>query len=87
MLRRGNELQLNRSSTDSLSGVKIEGSATGLFLALFRRLDTNEAGCRVEGDSNSWTLIPRSDALQRSWDRVELPRQRVVTVPALRGHP
>jgi len=55
MLRRGNELQLSRSSTDSLAGAKLEGSATGLFLTLFRRLDAEEAGCRVEGDSNSWT--------------------------------
>jgi hypothetical protein len=55
MLRRGNDLRLSRISTDSLAGAKLEGSATGLFLALFRRLDAEEAGRRVEGDSSSWT--------------------------------
>jgi uncharacterized protein (TIGR03083 family) len=55
MLRRGNELRLRRNSIDSLSGAKLQGSATGLLLALFRRLDTETAGCRVEGDSSSWT--------------------------------
>jgi len=55
LLRRGNELRLSRVSIDSSTGAKLEGSATGLFLALFRRLDAEEAGCRVEGDSGSWT--------------------------------
>jgi uncharacterized protein (TIGR03083 family) len=55
MLRRGNDIRVSRISADSLSGVKLEGSAGGLFLALFRRLDAQQAGCRVQGDSSSWT--------------------------------
>jgi uncharacterized protein (TIGR03083 family) len=55
MFRRGNELRLSLTSTDSLTGAKLEGPASGLLLALFRRLDAEEAGCRVEGDSGSWT--------------------------------
>jgi uncharacterized protein (TIGR03083 family) len=54
MLRRGNELRLSRTKTESLNGARLEGSATGLFLALFRRLDAEEAGCIIKGDSNSW---------------------------------
>lgn len=57
MLRRGNELRLSQTSTDSLTGAKLVGSATGLFLALFRRLDAGEAGCEVEGDTSSWTTF------------------------------
>ena len=53
LLRRGDALRLSLNSADSLTGAKLEGPATGLLLALFRRLDTEEAGCRVEGDSSS----------------------------------
>ncbi len=55
LLRRGNQLRLSRNSADLSADAKLEGSATGLLLALFRRLDPEEAGCRVEDGSGSWT--------------------------------
>jgi uncharacterized protein (TIGR03083 family) len=57
LLRLDDELRLSRNSTDLLTGAKLEGPATGLLLALFRRLDAEKAGCRVEGDSSSWTSL------------------------------
>ncbi len=61
LLRPGDELTLTRISPDSGTAAKVVGSATGLFLALFRRLDAEEAGCRVEGDSDAWaTFLART---------------------------
>jgi uncharacterized protein (TIGR03083 family) len=55
LFRRGNELSLRRTPAEAMADVSVVGSATGLFLALFRRLDTGESGCRVEGNDDAWT--------------------------------
>jgi uncharacterized protein (TIGR03083 family) len=54
MLRRGKTLALSRNPTGAPASVQLSGSATNLFLALVRRRDAEEAGCRVEGDTNAW---------------------------------
>jgi uncharacterized protein (TIGR03083 family) len=61
MMRRGDTLELTRNSRDSLVAVRIDGSATDLFLALMRRRTTEEAGCRVAGDPAVWrTFLERT---------------------------
>jgi uncharacterized protein (TIGR03083 family) len=53
----GNDLQLRRNPTDPLEGVQLAGLATELFLALLRRLDIEDAECRVVGDHNLWEVL------------------------------
>jgi uncharacterized protein (TIGR03083 family) len=57
MTGRGDYLELSRNSADSLMAVRTVGSATDLFLALMRRRNAEEVGCRVEGDAALWTTF------------------------------
>jgi uncharacterized protein (TIGR03083 family) len=61
MTGRGDHLELSRNSMDSLISVRTVGSATNLFVALMRRRNAEEVGCRVEGDAALWmTFLERT---------------------------
>ena len=53
----GKGLRLSRNDRESLMGVQVSGSVTGLLLTLMRRGDADENKCRVEGDTNLWTTF------------------------------